>query len=391
MHVAVVHDWLYTPGGAEKVLAGILSCFPDADLFCLFDVMRENDRAFLANTRCVSSFLQSMPGVARNHRIYLPLMPFAIEQFDLSSYDLVLSSSYAVAKGVLTGPDQLHLSYVHSPMRYAWDLQHQYLRESRADHGPKSILIRMLLHRMRLWDTRTANGVNAYATNSAFIARRIRKVYGKDARVIYPPVDVPATLTPRAKEDFFLVASRLVPYKNIHAIVSAFDHLPREHLIVAGEGPEAERLRMLAGPNVTFTGFVPDDQLRDLMGAARAFIFAAEEDFGIVPVEAQAEGTPVIALNRGGVRESVLHDVPDPTGLFFDVPEPAVIADTVKRFIKGNTSSPRNGTTQTHCGFPGNGSFASSATLYRFTKPSSRNRCCRAPVCPSDVRRSCTA
>ena len=333
MKVAVVHDWLYTPGGAEKVLAAILSCFPEADLFCLFDVMRQRDRAFLKGTRCVCSFLQKMPGLTRNHRIYLPLMPLAIEQFDLSAYDLILSSSYAVAKGVLTGPDQLHLSYVHSPMRYAWDLQHQYLQESGAARGAKSVLVRMLLHRMRLWDTRTANGVNAYAANSAFIARRIKKVYGKDARVIYPPVDVPAVLTAHDREDFFLTASRLVPYKNVHAIVRAFEQLPREHLIVVGDGPESERLRRLAGPNVTLAGFVPDEQLRCLMGAARAFIFAAEEDFGIAPVEAQAEGTPVIAWNRGGVRETVLHEAPDSTGLFFDNPDPATIAAAVGAFI----------------------------------------------------------
>ena len=334
MHVAVVHDWLYTPGGAEKVLGAILSCFPDADLFCLFNVMRKSDRSFLGSTRCFHSFLQNMPGVAKNHRIYLPLMPLAIEQFDLSAYDLILSSSYAVAKGVLTGPDQLHLSYVHSPMRYAWDLQHQYLRESGAAGGVKSVLIRMLLHRIRIWDTRTANGVNAYAANSEFIARRIRKVYGKDARVIYPPVDVPPVLTHRSKEDFFLTASRLVPYKNIHAIVRAFEQLPQEHLLVVGDGPEAGRLRRLAGPNVTLTGFVPEEQLRSLMGATRAFIFAAEEDFGIAPVEAQAEGTPVIAWNRGGVRETVTDKAPNGTGLLFDDPSPATIAAAVRAFTE---------------------------------------------------------
>lgn len=333
MRVAIVHDWLYTPGGAEKVLGAILSCYPDADLFCLFDFLPESDRGFLAGARSRSSFLQGMPGVGRNHRMYLPLMPLAIEQFDLSGYDLILSSSYAVAKGVLTGPDQLHLSYVHSPMRYAWDLQHQYLRESGMAAGAKGLVVRMLLHRMRLWDTRTANGVNAYAANSAFIARRIKKVYGRDAEVIYPPVSVPPVLNRRPKEDFFLTASRLVPYKNIHAIVSAFEHLPNEQLIVVGDGPEAQRLRELAGRNVVLAGFLPDGELRALMGAARAFIFAAEEDFGIAPVEAQAEGTPVIALGRGGVRESVLIDDPEPTGLFFSTAEPVAITAAVQAFI----------------------------------------------------------
>ena len=197
MRIAVVHDYLYTFGGAERVLAAILKCYPGADLYCLFDVLSNKDRSRLGIEKTIPSFLQRMPLVSRNHRVYLPLMPLAIEQFDLSGYDLVLSSSYAVAKGVLTGPDQLHLSYVHSPMRYAWDLQHQYLREACASHGVKSALIRMLLHRLRLWDTRTANGVDAYAANSYFVAKRVKKAYGKDARVIYPPVNVPPVLMRR--------------------------------------------------------------------------------------------------------------------------------------------------------------------------------------------------
>jgi glycosyltransferase involved in cell wall biosynthesis len=334
MRVAIVHDWLYTPGGAEKVLAAILQCYPQADLFCLFDVLPEKHRGFLGSRQSHSSFLQRMPGVGRNHRVYLPLMPLAIEQFDLSSYELIISSSYAVAKGVLTGPDQMHISYVHSPMRYAWDLQHQYLRESGITRGVKGALARMLLHRMRLWDTRTAHGVNAYAANSAFIARRIKKVYGRAAQVIHPPVAVTHDLTLRPKENFFLTASRLVPYKNTQAIIEAFQHLPNEQLIVAGDGPDAARLRKLAGPNVTMAGFLPDDELRALMGAARAFIFAAEEDFGIIPIEAQAEGTPVIALGRGGVRETVVSGAINPTGLFFPDADPLTIAETVRTFMR---------------------------------------------------------
>jgi len=334
MRVAIIHDWLYTLGGAEKVLAAILQCYPQADLFCLFDIMPDGDREFLGSAQSHSSFLQRMPGVGRNHRLYLPLMPLAIEQFDLSSYDLVISSSYAVAKGVITGPDQMHISYVHSPMRYAWDLQHQYLRESGITHGLKGALARMLLHRMRLWDTRTANGVDVYVANSAFVARRIKKVYGRSAEVIHPPVAVPPELNSRPKEDFFLTASRLVPYKNTHAIIQAFHHLPNERLIVVGDGPEASRLARLAGPNVTMAGYLPDDELRALMGAAQAFIFAAEEDFGIAPVEAQAEGTPVIALGRGGVRESIVAEDINPTGMFFQVADPLAIAEAIRTFMR---------------------------------------------------------
>ncbi len=274
-----------------------------------------------------------MPRLDRWHRLYLPLMPLAVEQFDLSGYDLVISSSYAVAKGVLTGPDQLHIAYVHSPMRYAWDLQHQYLRETGMESGPKSWLARMLLHRMRLWDVRSSHGVDAYVANSHFVARRIRKLYGRHAEVIHPPVDVPPTLARLARRDHFLTASRLVPYKNVRAIVEAFRHLPELCLIVAGDGPERAKLQDLGIPNVTFTGFAPDQELRRLMAEARGFIFAAEEDFGIVPLEAQAAGTPVLALGRGGARETIATGGSAPTGMFFDRPEPLVIAAAVRRFL----------------------------------------------------------
>lgn len=342
MRVAVVHDWLYTLGGAERVLKSILRCYPDADVFTLFDILTPQDRAWVGYTKATTSFMQRLPGIAKRHRSYLPLMPLAIEQLDLGGYDLIISSSYAVAKGVLTGPDQVHIAYVHSPMRYAWDLQHQYLAESKMARGLKSGIARVILHYMRMWDSRTAQGVTAFAANSAFVARRIRKCYGRDARVIHPPVDVPAELTPRVREGHFLIASRLVPYKNVRAVVEAFRSLPDLQLVVAGNGPEKARLQALAGPNVTFAGFVPDAELRRLMGTARAFVFAAEEDFGIVPVEAQGEGTPVIALGRGGARETVITEGPGRTGVFFDAPEPGQIAAAIRAFIAaGDVFDPR--------------------------------------------------
>ena len=258
MRVAVVHDWLYVFGGAERVLHSILRCLPGADVFTLFDILSNEDRERVGYTKAHTSFLQRMPAIARRHRLYLPLMPFAIEQFDLSGYDLVVSSSYAVAKGVITGPNQLHLAYVHSPMRYAWDLQHQYLAETHLTRGVKSILARLLLHRMRVWDSRTAHGVDAYMVNSHFVARRVRKTYGRAARVIYPPVRVPASEPPlQGGKGFFLVASRLVPYKNVRAIVEAFQELPQQHLVVVGSGPELERLKSIAGSNVSFTRVRP--------------------------------------------------------------------------------------------------------------------------------------
>jgi glycosyltransferase involved in cell wall biosynthesis len=260
-------------------------------------------------------------------------MPLAVEQLDLSGYDVVLSSSHAVAKGVLTGPEQMHVSYVHSPMRYAWDLQHQYLRETGLDRGLKGWTAKWLLHRLRLWDQHTANGVDHFVANSRFIRNRIRHVYRRDAHVVYPPVDVEGFAPGGEREDFYLTASRLVPYKRVALIVEAFGRMPGRRLLVAGDGPERARIAALAGANVEMLGHCDDATLRGLMRRTRAFVFAAEEDFGIAPVEAQASGTPVIAYGRGGVTESVRGlDHPRPTGLFFDEQTPGAIADAVEAF-----------------------------------------------------------
>ncbi|MET0719920.1 MAG: glycosyltransferase [Tardiphaga sp.] len=333
MRVAIVHDWLYTMGGAEQVLREMLRCYPEADVFTLFDILSPEDRAKIGFTKAKTSFLQNMPFLRKLHRSYLPLMPIAIEQFDLSGYDLVISSSYAVAKGVITGPNQLHISYVHSPMRYAWDLQHAYLKESGLTAGIKSALARSLLHRMRIWDVRTAHGPDAMLANSNFVAKRIKKVYGRDARVIYPPVAMSTLPTDLPVGEHFLAASRLVPYKKIEAVIQAFADLPDLKLVVAGHGPDAERLKAIAGPNVSFVGFVSDERLRELMATARAFVFAAEEDFGIIVVEAQSEGAPVLAFGRGGARETVSAAPGHRTGMFFDSGDPAAIANCVRAFV----------------------------------------------------------
>ena len=333
MRVAIIHDWLYVLGGAERVLSDMLKCFPDADVFTLFNALPDEDRRKIGIKTIKTSFLHRIPGVAKYHRYMLPLMPLAIEQLDLSEYDLVLSSSYAVAKGVLSGPDQIHVSYVHSPMRYAWDLQHAYLRQSNMEHGLKGALVRMLLGRMRIWDTRTANGPDRMLANSAFVARRIKKFYGREAAVLNPPCEIKPWRGAAPRGDYFFAASRLVPYKNIHLIVEALSKAPDLKLVIAGTGPEEARIKALAEPNVEFKGFVSDAEMRDLMAGARAFIFAAEEDFGIVPVEAQAEGTPVIALGRGGALETVRGSGEGQTGLFFEQPTPDAILEAVRRFI----------------------------------------------------------
>ncbi|KVC57948.1 glycosyltransferase family 4 protein [Burkholderia stagnalis] len=332
LRVAIVHDWLVTYAGAERVLEQIVACFPDADLFSLVDFL--DDRAFVRGKPVTTSFIQKLPFARTKYRSYLPLMPLAIEQLDVSGYDLVISSSHAVAKGVLTGPDQVHISYVHSPIRYAWDLQHQYLEQSNLTHGPKSLLARMILHYIRNWDTRTANAVDGFVANSAFIARRIKKVYQRDADVIFPPVDVDAFSLNPVKEDFYLTASRMVPYKKIDLIVEAFSQTPERKLVVIGDGPEMQKVRAKAGPNVEIMGYQPFAVLHDRMRRAKAFVFAAEEDFGISVVEAQACGTPVIAYGKGGALETVCdpQSGAQPTGLFFDEQTARAIVAAVDDF-----------------------------------------------------------
>lgn len=336
MKIAIVHDWLVVFGGAERVLGELLALFPEADLYATVCFLPKEQSGFLAGRPVHTTFIQRLPGAAKHYRRYLPLMPLAIEQVDLSGYDLILSSSYAVAKGVVTGPDQLHICYMHSPMRYAWDMQHRYLREARLEHGIRSAVVRLLLHYVRLWDVRTANGVDSFVANSAFIARRIRKVYRRGAVVIYPPVDVEA-FTPGVdgKEDFYLTASRLVPYKCVPLIVRAFaTHMPDKRLVVIGDGPEMAAVRAAAAPGVAILGYQPEAVLRDHLRRARAFITAAEEDFGIVSLEAQACGTPVIAYGRGGSLETVrgLDGSEAPTGLHFFEQTPAAVAAAVAAF-----------------------------------------------------------
>lgn len=333
MRIAIVHDWLTVYGGAEKVLEQMLLMYPDAVIYSLVDFLPQEQRGFLQGRQVRTSFIQRLPFAKRKYRMYLPLMPLAVEQFDLSEYDLVLSSSYAVAKGVLTGPDQLHLCMCHSPIRYAWDMQHQYLKETGMSKGLKGWFAKWMLHKIRLWDYRTADGVNGFIANSKFIARRIWKVYRRDSTLIYPPVNVDAFALCEGKDTYYVTASRMVPYKRVDLIVKAFNAMPDLKLYVIGDGPEYAKIKELAGPNVTMLGYQPFGVLRTYLQQAKAFIFAAEEDFGIVPVEAQACGTPVIAYGKGGVLETIrgLHE-PNPTGVFFTEQSLASIVEAVRRF-----------------------------------------------------------
>lgn len=318
MKIAIVHEWLVTYGGSEKVVEQIISLYPEADIFTLVDYLPSRDRGFLTGKKIKTSIIQHLPLASKYYRQYLPLMPLAIEQFDLSEYDLVISSNHAVAKGVLTGPHQLHISYFHSPMRYAWEMQHQYLNQSRLGKGILSWPSRWLLHELRLWDYRTSNGVNYFIANSEFVARRIWKAYRREAKVIYPPVQVARLNLHEEKDDYYLTASRLVPYKKIDLIVEAFNQMPDKRLIVIGDGPELNKIKRIANQNIEVLGYQSDEVLYEHMQHARAFVFAALEDFGIIPVEAQACGTPVIAYRQGGAIETIrgLEDA-EPTGVFF--------------------------------------------------------------------------
>lgn len=329
MRIAIVHDWLPLYGGAERVLEQMLEVFPEADLYSMVEFVPEEQRAFLKGKTVTTSFIQKLPRYKTHYRNYLPLMPLAVEQFDMSSYDIVISSSYAVAKGVITGPNQLHICMCYSPIRYAWDLQGQYLAETGLNKGWKSPIARLILHYMRLWDSRTVNGVDDWIAISSFIARRIRKVYRRESTVIYPPVDFEGFALQPQKEDFYFTASRMVPYKRIDLIVDTFSQMPERRLVVIGEGPEFGKVKAKAGPNVQLLGYQPFKVLREYMQRAKAFVFAAEEDFGIVPVEAQACGTPVIAYGRGGALETVASGQ---TGLFFERQTSESLRAAVERF-----------------------------------------------------------
>jgi glycosyltransferase involved in cell wall biosynthesis len=328
MKVAIVHDWFVTYAGAERVVEQLLELYPEADLFSTVDFLPEGQRDFIKNKKIHTTFIQHLPGARKHYRSYLPLMPLAIEQLDLSGYDLIISSSSCVSKGVITGPDQVHISYVHSPIRYAWDLTHQYLEEANLNHGIKGWLAKVILHYMRMWDIRTANGVDYYLANSKFIARRIKKVYGREAKVIYPPVDIESFSYCEEKGDYYLTASRLVPYKKVKLIVEAFNEMPDKKLLVIGDGPDFSKIKSIARANIILMGYQPFEVLKEKMQHAKAFVFAAEEDFGITPVEAQACGTPVIAYGKGGALETIKENE---TGIFFYQQDVESIVDAVTR------------------------------------------------------------
>ena len=328
MKVAFVQDWLTVNGGAEKVAKEILNCFEEVDVFALFDFLSDQDRKeIIKGKQSKTSFIQKLPFAQKAYRNYLPLFPKAIESINFEGYDLIISSSYSVAKGLKKAtPKQVHVCYCHSPIRYAWDLEDEYLSHI---SGLKKILARYFLKYIRKWDLKTANRPDHYLTNSNFVAERIQRIYKQNARVIYPPIDTTSFAHHEQKENYYLTSSRLVAYKKIDLIVKAFKDLPHLKLIVSGDGPELNNLKEMATDNVQFVGFVEKPQLIEYIQKAKAFILAAEEDFGITSIEAQSCGTPVIAYKKGGYLETVIENK---TGVFFEEQTPKSIAQAVADF-----------------------------------------------------------
>lgn len=332
---AIVHEWL-TPkatGGSELVVREILRHI-DADLYALIDFESTNPKSYLFKSSIGTTFLQHFPFARKGVQKYLPFLPLAIEQLDLRGYDVILSSSHTVAKGVITTPQQLHICYCHAPMRFAWDLTFDYLGSSTMGRGIQGILTRYLLHRLRQWDVLSANRVDYFIANSKHTATRIWRCYRRRSEVIYPPVNIERFTFQQKKEDFYLTVSRLVSYKKVSLIVKAFNELGRP-LVVIGTGPELKKLRELARPNVQVLGPQPDAVVEQYMAGAKAFVYAACEDFGIALVEAQACGTPVIAYGAGGATETVrdIREYPDTgTGLFFAAQSELALVEAVKSF-----------------------------------------------------------
>jgi len=329
MKTALVIDWMVSAiGGAEKLNQSICEIFKP-DIFTLVKDEKMLQGTAFSNYKITSSFIQKLPFSKKKYRNYLPLFPLAVEQLDASSYDLVLSSSHSVAKGIMTHPDQLHICYCNTPIRYAWDLYHQYLSDSKLQKGIKGKLAKLFLHYIRLWDVSSVNRVDEFIANSKCIARRIKKAYGRSSKVIYPPVDTKYFGFHSKKENYYVAASRLVPYKKIDLIVEAFSRRQDLKLIVIGDGPQRKLIEKTATKNVEILGSVSDFEVRNHLQRAKAFIFASYEDFGILPVESQSCGTPVIAYRKGGALETV---VDQKTGIFFDEQTPESLLNAIKEF-----------------------------------------------------------
>ena len=323
---AITHEWLVNYAGSERCVESFTNIWQDADVFALVDFLNDEQRnIILKGKKAKTTFIQQFPLASKKHRYYLPLFPSAIESLNLSDYKLIISSAHAVSKGVKTKKNQLHICYCHSPMRYAWDQSEHYLT------GIKGLFAKSFMNYLRNWDLKSAENVNFFIANSHHIAEKIRRIYKRDSAVIYPPVDVDKFDMLDKKDEFYLIASRFVPYKKVDLVVEAFNQMPDKKLVVIGSGPDKEKIKSIARSNIEFLPHQPTEKLKEFMMKAKAFVFAAEEDFGIVVVEAMACGTPVIALNKGGTAESVLNGK---TGILFDEQQPESIKNAIKDFEK---------------------------------------------------------
>ncbi len=333
--IAVVHDWCPNFRGGERVLARICRQFPNAEVFTLFDFLpAEVKEEYFEGVTFQASMANRLPMIEKYYRSLFFLCPFLIEQFDVTGYDAVISSSAAFARGVITRPDQPHLCYVHSPARYAWDEQFSYLQQGRLGFGPKGMLYRYMLHCLRSWDTRTAHGPDLMLANSSYVRSRIRRIYGRDAQVTFPPVALDELECSTEKDDYYVCASFLAPYKRTDLVIQAFNEMPSRRLVIVGEGQQSKALRSLAKPNVTFAGYLPRSEYVRTIAQARAMVFAGCEDFGIALAEAQGCGTPLIAFGRGGAVDIVrpLDACEDPTGILFSRQTTEALKDAVEQF-----------------------------------------------------------
>lgn len=336
LKTAIVHDWSTGYAGSERCVESFTNLYPEADTFMLFDFLSDEERKIIFKEKNPkTSFIQNLPFAKNHHRKMLPFCPYAIEQFDLSEYDLIISSSHAVAKGILTNQNQVHICYCHTPIRYAWDLTHQYLKEAGLTKGLGGFFAKAILHYIRMWDITSAGRPDFFIANSSYISKRIKKIYNRESTVINPPVDINKFECGTEKENFYLTASRFVPYKRIDVIAEAFSMMPDKKLVIVGDGPDEAKIRRKAGSNVEFTGYLSGKKYKEYMKKARGFVFAAEEDFGIVVIEALASGTPVIALNKGGTAETVTDGV---NGIHFNEQTPQQIVEAVEKFEKALSS-----------------------------------------------------
>jgi len=337
MKIALVHDWLTGMRGGEKCLEVLCELFPDAPIYTLLHNKGTMSSA-IESKKIFTSFINNLPVKQKQYRKYLPLFPFAIAQFDLSEYDLVISTSHAVAKNVRVRKDAVHICYCFTPMRYIWDMYEQYFGKGKAGVGIRTAM-KIIAPILRWWDIRTSSRVTYFVAISEEVRSRIKKHYNRSADMIYPPVDTEQFQLSKSSEDFYLIVSALVPYKRVDLAVEVFNKNGKK-LVIAGTGPESDKLKSIAGQNITFVGWQSDAELAQLYAKCIALIFPGEEDFGIVPLEAQASGKPVVAFSKGGALETIIEEK---TGIFFSKQSVESLRDAVERLslIKFNSNDIR--------------------------------------------------